>query len=57
MKTDSHVLNFRCAMNKTPLEPAKFHFKTYNLSILTKSLQLHNSPVNCARELFKPSKD
>jgi len=24
---------------------------------LAKSLQLHNSPVDCARELFKPSKD
>jgi len=28
-----------------------------DLSILGKSLQLHNLPVNCARELFKPSKD
>jgi len=31
--------------------------KRYNLPLLDKSLQLHNSPVDCARELFKPSKD
>ena len=41
----------------TPLEPAEFRFRRYNLPILAKSLQLHNSPVGCVRELSKPSKD
>ena len=43
--------------NLTPLEPAEFHSKRYNLPILAKSLEFHNSPVKCARELFKPPKD
>ena len=29
----------------------------YNLPILAKSLQLHNSPVDYTRVLIKPSKD
>ena len=40
-----------------PLKPGNFHFKRYNLPMLGKSLQLCNSPVDCARELCKPSKD
>ena len=35
------------------MEPTAFRLKRYNLPILAKSLQLHNSLVDCARELFK----
>jgi len=38
------------------LEPAEFRFKKGSLPKLAKPLQLCNSPVDCARELFKPSK-
>jgi len=31
--------------------------KRYNLPMLAKSWQLQNMPVDCTRELFKPSKD
>jgi len=42
---------------KTPFEMAEFRFERYKLPILAKSLQLHNSAVDCAREMFKPSED
>jgi len=42
----------------TILELGKFALKKrYTLPTLAKFLQLHNSPINCARELFKPSQD
>jgi len=37
----------------TPLEPIELRFIRYKLSILATSLQLHNSPIGCARKLFK----
>jgi len=40
-----------------PLEKGGFCFNGHNLPILAKSLQLHNSPVNYDRDLFKPLKD
>jgi len=40
----------------TLLELSEFRFKWYNLP-KGKSLQLRNSPVDCARELFKMPKD
>jgi len=55
---ESSVFDLPCNdLPLTPLEPTKFRFKRYKLPILAKSLQLHNVPVDCARELFQPSKD
>jgi len=41
----------------TPLLLGGFTFETHVSHLFTITLQLCNSPANCARELFKPSKD
>jgi len=43
-------------INLTPYLPSGFTFKTRVSHFFTITLQLHNSPGNWARELFKPSK-
>jgi len=39
----------------TALELPEFRFERYDLP-MAKPLQLHNLPVDCAKELFKPFK-
>ena len=41
----------------TPSAPGVFSFKTCMSHFSIVSLPHHNSPTNCPRELFKPSKD
>jgi len=56
-----HVINLVLIFAKlgflTPSLPGWFSFKTHVSHLITITLQLHNLPAECARELFKPSTD